>query len=145
MFNCSITCNMTGVEPRRSPIEHLAKIQDCNLVFQVWSNNTIVDQVNCTKPKGMYSYRHEAYRYGRIMRHVYPLKKGRYSFRYKISVESLFWLLFHIHFFTLRLCMFYCTLQSLHVFVWNRLHDFLYLVSVACFHAFGICCMFSCT
>lgn len=81
-FNCSITCNLTGVSPKASPGEHLAQIQDCNLVFQVWSNSTIVDELNCTRPRGRYVYRHETKRDGRVARHVYPLKKGRYSFRW---------------------------------------------------------------
>lgn len=81
-FNCSITCNVTGVSQKSMPGEHLANIQDCNLVFQVWSNNTIVDELNCTRPKGGYVYRHENRRDGRVIRHVYPLKKGRFSFRW---------------------------------------------------------------
>ena len=81
-FNCSITCNVTGVSQKSMPGEHLANIQDCNLVFQVWSNNTIVDELNCTRPKEGYVYRHENRRDGRVIRHVHPLKKGRFSFRY---------------------------------------------------------------
>ena len=82
VFNCSITCNMTGVSPKQARGEHLAKIQDCNLIFQVLDvNDTVVDSVNCTNPKGSYSYRHDTKRDGRIIAHLYKLKKGTYSFR----------------------------------------------------------------
>ena len=81
VFNCSVTCNLTGVPPKISKGEHLAKIQDCNLFFQVWSNNTVQEEVNCTHPKGRYGYGHEKKRDGEIIKHVYPLKKGTYSFR----------------------------------------------------------------
>ncbi|KAJ7337224.1 hypothetical protein OS493_010081 [Desmophyllum pertusum] len=57
LFNCSITCNLTGVTPKVARGEHLAKIQDCNLIFQVFdANNTNKDQMNCTRPKGRYVF-----------------------------------------------------------------------------------------
>ena len=81
MFNCYVNCILTGA-PKRPTAENLAKISDCNLIFQVWfSNNTIKDQLNCTHPKGMYGYGHDRKRDGRNMVHVYPLKKGKYFFR----------------------------------------------------------------
>ena len=90
VFNCSVTCNLTGVSPKLGPGEHLAKIQDCNLIFQVLDvNGTVVEQVNCTRPKGQYSFMHDTKRDGRIINHVHSLKKGRYSFRYKISFENV--------------------------------------------------------
>ena len=80
-FNCFVICNLTGA-PQRVSREHLAKISDCNLIFQVWlSNGTIQEQLNCTHPKGTYSYGHERRRDGRKMVHVYRLKKGKYFFR----------------------------------------------------------------
>ena len=81
MFNCSVTCNLTGVAPKGTPGEHLSKINDCNLIFQVLQNDTLWEEVNCTYPRGRYQYRHEWNRDGRIMTHILPLKKGRYSFR----------------------------------------------------------------
>lgn len=89
VFNCSITCNLTGVAPKVGRGEHLAKIQDCNLIFQVLDvNDTVVEQVNCTRPKGKYTYRHDTKRDGQVMNHVHSLKKGNYSFRYKISFKN---------------------------------------------------------
>ena len=81
MFICSVTCNLTGVAPKGTPGEHLSKINDCNLIFQVLHNDTLREEVNCTYPRGGYQYRHEWNRDGRIMTHILPLKKGRYSFR----------------------------------------------------------------
>ncbi|KAK2552323.1 Endosome/lysosome-associated apoptosis and autophagy regulator family member 2 [Acropora cervicornis] len=82
MFICSVTCNLTGVAPKGTPGEHLSKINDCNLIFQVLHNDTLREEVNCTYPRGGYQYRHEWNRDGRIMTHILPLKKGRYSFRW---------------------------------------------------------------
>ena len=81
MFNCSVTCNLTGVAPKGTPGEHLSKIKDCNLIFGVFHNHVLREEVNCTYPRGGYQYRHEWNRDGRIMTHILPLKKGRYSFR----------------------------------------------------------------
>ena len=93
VFNCSVTCNLTGVAPKTASGEHLAKIQDCNLIFQVLDvNGTVVEQVNCIHPKGSYPFRrfrHDNKRDGQIMNHVHSLKKGRYSFRYKISFQNV--------------------------------------------------------
>ncbi|XP_001629472.2 endosome/lysosome-associated apoptosis and autophagy regulator family member 2 [Nematostella vectensis] len=80
-FTCAVTCNITGAQ---SSVEgqHLADINFCNLVFQVWVNGSIVDEVNCTKPKGSYMYRHETTRDGRFVRHSYVLKNRTYTFRW---------------------------------------------------------------
>lgn len=81
MFNCSVTCNLTGVAPKGTPGEHLSKINDCNLIFRVFRNEVLSEEVNCSYPRGGYQYRHEKNRDGRIMKHILPLEKGRYSFR----------------------------------------------------------------
>ena len=81
MFNCSVTCNLTGVPHKAVRGENLAQKKDCNLEFQVWSNGSLQEQMNCTLPKGRYVYGHEKKRDGQIMTHVVPLKKGNYTFR----------------------------------------------------------------
>ncbi|XP_068687640.1 endosome/lysosome-associated apoptosis and autophagy regulator family member 2-like isoform X1 [Montipora foliosa] len=82
MFNCSVTCNLTGVPRKAVRGEHLAQTKDCNLEFQVWNNGSLQEQMNCTLPKGRYVYGHETKRDGQIMTHVVPLKKGNYTFRW---------------------------------------------------------------
>ena len=81
VFSCSVLCNLTGVPSKPVKGETLAKIENCNLVLQVWKNGSLKDQVNCTRPKGKYIYRHEKRRDGNYVMHVYPLEKGRYQFR----------------------------------------------------------------
>ena len=81
VFSCSVMCNLTGVPSKPVRGETLAKIENCNLIFQVWKNGSRKDQVNCTYPKGQYVFRHEWRRDGKYATHVYPLKKGRYQFR----------------------------------------------------------------
>lgn len=81
-FKCSVTCNLTGVPPKGVRGEHLAKIKDCDLKFQVWSNNTIQKEKHCTHPEqNNYYYNDMARRDGQIIAHAYSLKKGNYSFR----------------------------------------------------------------
>ncbi|KAK3697538.1 hypothetical protein QZH41_019779, partial [Actinostola sp. cb2023] len=87
LFNCSVLCNIT--QPTSSLHgNHLADINYCNLVFQVWANGSLSDQVNCTKPKGKYVYRHEGSRDGKIIAHNYPLKKGSYQFRWIFNQQD---------------------------------------------------------
>jgi hypothetical protein len=85
-FTCAVVCNVTDPNPFLAG-NHLAEIQYCNLVFQVWANGSLTDQVNCTKPKGKYGYRHSVKRDGQKIVHSYPLKKGNYQFRY-VSIRQ---------------------------------------------------------
>ena len=81
VFSCSVMCKLTGVPSKPGQGESLAKIENCNLIFQVWKNGFLKDQVHCTRPKGKFGYRHERYRDGNYVTHVYPLEKGRHQFR----------------------------------------------------------------
>ena len=83
-FSCSVTCVVSGIPKKGKPPrgENLANIQDCNLVFEMYVNDSLVDQMNCTSPKGLHVYRHDNRRDGEIVHHMYPLKKANYSFRY---------------------------------------------------------------
>lgn len=80
-FNCSIMCNISQPTSRLQG-NHLTDINYCNLVFEVWANDSLADIVNCTRPKGKYVYKHERRRDGRIVGHKYDLKRGTYQFRY---------------------------------------------------------------
>ncbi|XP_031559408.1 UPF0577 protein KIAA1324-like [Actinia tenebrosa] len=84
-FTCAVVCNISQPNIWVSG-NHLADIGQCNLVFRIWaSNGTLIDQMNCTNPKGRYVYRHERNRDGKLVKHSYPLKKGSYRFSWTFN------------------------------------------------------------